>query len=494
MSTKQSSQQRLTSSETGIVAVMVTLIMMLVISLIVLGFAQVSRRTQRNALDTQLSTQAYYAAESGVNDAITVMRTLPVGPLPKKDKCIDSGPYQFDSQSLSTLGTGVSYSCVLIDPSPSTIFYSLGENASQAIRLKAEGGVNFKTLTFSWVPPDDIKTQPLANCPNGASQYRKAVGATGGWDCKYAALHTELVPTNTLNRASLMNTTNVNYLDPVSVLSPGTSNWSADNGKSIAARCVDVPAPKCTATVNFNGAGLNAYYLRLGALYRSAAVSITATDTGNAPIRFAETQAHIDVTGKAQDVLRRVLVAVKLNGSPSSTPVAAITSGDSICKRFSVTGGSFNVEDFNAKGEEGNPLCEVQSVGTVLSAAVGGAADFTACDINTCGGAGGTQPTVSWYGKFMNTSDNNPADVVGCIWNFDDAKYGGTSSTATTSCQFGDTITHLFTPNTYPGPYTTCRWYTISLKVLLADGTVKTKTQPPIKMPGGSLVTCLTFV
>ena len=48
---------------------------MIVMSLIVLGFAQISRRNQRESLDRQLSTQAFYAAESGVNDARELITT-----------------------------------------------------------------------------------------------------------------------------------------------------------------------------------------------------------------------------------------------------------------------------------------------------------------------------------------------------------------------------------------------------------------------------------
>jgi type II secretory pathway pseudopilin PulG len=364
MSTKQSSRNNIKDSEAGIVAVMVTMIMMLVISLIVLGFAQVSRRTQRNALDAQLSTQAYYAAESGVNDAISVMRSLPLDALQPKNTCDDSSVYQFDAQSLSTIGKDVSYTCLLINPVPSSLFYTIGENSSQTIKLASDDGSNFKTLKFSWVPPSDQKTQPLSNCPTVASQYPKVAGAAGGWNCKYAVLRSELVPTKDLNRASFMSNTNVNFLDPVNAVSTGTITWGADKGKSVAAQCSEVPTPKCTATVNFGGAGVPSYYLRLGTLYRSASVTITGTDSSDKPLKFAGVQAQIDVTGKASDVLRRILVAVKLDGVPGSTPMAALSSGDSVCKRFSVTKGSFNIDDFNVAGDAGNPLCQVQDIGT----------------------------------------------------------------------------------------------------------------------------------
>jgi Tfp pilus assembly protein PilX len=56
-------------AEQGLVSIVVTMIFLIVLSLIVVGFAQVARREQRESLDRQLSSQAFYAAESGINIA-----------------------------------------------------------------------------------------------------------------------------------------------------------------------------------------------------------------------------------------------------------------------------------------------------------------------------------------------------------------------------------------------------------------------------------------
>jgi hypothetical protein len=235
------------------------------------------------------------------------------------------------------------------------------------------------------------------------------------------------------------------------------------------------------------------YFLRVSAIYRTTSLTITGTDAAG-PIQFNGSQAKIDVTGKARDVLRRIVVAVDLtDANTRSVPDAAINSGDSICKRFRVTPGYFEVpEDYDGAG--GNTLCEAQTSGTVQAVAVSGRADFETCN-GGCGGGSGppVAPVISWYGTFLNTSDNDPNDVKSCAWDFDDAKYGGTNSIATTSCYYGDKITHLFYPNNYPGPYTQCRLYNVKLSVTLNDGTVKTK-QITIRMPGGTSSTCLTFV
>src|SRR5665647_2919352 len=118
---------KLNQSQSGMVAIFVTMLMIIVISLIVLGFAQVTRRNQRNTLDSQLSTQAYYAAESGVNDAASdLQRKIVAGaPLPSKTTCaMLEGSYDFTTKN--TLTTDVSYTCLLIDPNPSSLNYKLG--------------------------------------------------------------------------------------------------------------------------------------------------------------------------------------------------------------------------------------------------------------------------------------------------------------------------------------------------------------------------------
>ena len=69
----------------GFAAIVVALVLILVLSLLTIGFAELMRHEQRSALDKQLSSQAYYAAESGVNDAVSAAASNlprpPAGPM-----------------------------------------------------------------------------------------------------------------------------------------------------------------------------------------------------------------------------------------------------------------------------------------------------------------------------------------------------------------------------------------------------------------------------
>lgn len=358
-------RRNLSDSQSGMVAVMVTLIMMVVISLIVIGFAQVTRRAQRNALDAQLSTQAFYAAESGVNDAAAIMKVQAAGgSIPAKTSCDDTAVYNFDSTGKSKLdgaGSGVSYTCVLIDPTPTKLNASVGANTSQVMRLKSAAG-QFDKIVISWTPGGNANS-PLANCPTGAGRYSPASDPTGTaqWTCKFGVVRAELTQTaGTLTRDGLMNNTNVFFLNPVSTASLGVGNWSTDNSKSIAASCTNT---KCTAEIHFNGAGASSYYLHLNMVYQPTSITVSAKDAGNNDIHFSEAQVQVNATGKAQDVLRRILVAIPLDGDAMPAPNGAIISGDTVCKRFTVTNNSFSTEGHD--GANGNPLCDAdQDLGT----------------------------------------------------------------------------------------------------------------------------------
>lgn len=335
------------------VAIMVTLIMMIIISLLVLGFAQVSRHEQHNTLDNQLSSQAYYAAESGVNDAASAIRLkLDAGKIPAKKKCNDTSNYNFTTSS--QLSTDVSYSCVLIEPAPLELHYSIGSDPV-VVPMESGSGQAFKTITVSWNPiklPDGTyPANPLGGCLNSAGNLPPMAGS-GAWACGYSMLRTEMVPTTVISRSSLLANSKVNFLEPV-VSGSGTATATA-GGKVIGAKCVNSAKPTCQ--VIFSSFTGSQYYMRLSSIYGTANVTITASDSFG-PVGIEGAQVDIDSTGNAHGVLRRVLVAVDLtDANRIRLPSAALAVGDAICKRFAAADGIFLV-DSTFPGGNGNPLC-----------------------------------------------------------------------------------------------------------------------------------------
>lgn len=339
---------------------MVTLIMMIVITLIVLGFAEISRNEQRSSLDDQLSAQAYYAAESGVNDARTVIDAAVSAGNSVQDKtvCGNQGNYTLNSTVDAT--HNASYTCVLVDASPSTLVYNVGYT-STVVPIISSGGA-FTSLILNWQVADGL-SQSAAGCYTNIGSLDELPVASGGgaWGCNYPVVRIDMLDANgALARANWSGNTATMFLIPFNSVVVNNNVTLTSRGSVIPARC---GATGCTA--NITGLAGTKYYLRITTLYQTnSKLTITA---GAAGVQFTGAQATIDSTGKAQDVLRRVLVAVDLtDANASNIPSAAIISEDSICKRFGTTNASFNIYDNMTSGGGGDALCTPQSSGSPI--------------------------------------------------------------------------------------------------------------------------------
>lgn len=357
---RQRSRRDAIHSESGMVAIMVTIILMIVISLIVLGFAQVARRNQRQSLDRQLSTQAFYAAETGVNDANQIIKAAisTNSPVAAKSTCIDSGGGQYTSllapNSVLDSGADVAYTCVLVDPAPPSLIYSNIETTGTIVPVIANVG-NIAAIKLTWQSKASGPT-PADNCPTSTANV--FVPPTN-WTCGYGVLRFDLVPTSgALNHASLLASNMTAFLVPIETGTPATLGYSTNGAGNVSpASCSHTD---CSVTIN--GLSGSEYYMRINFIYRNVSLQVSATDSAGNPVELRGAQALIDSTGKAQDVLRRVQVRIPITGtSKNLMSDFAVQSADSICKRFSVMDGSGGNPGFfqSAAGVGGtNPLCQ----------------------------------------------------------------------------------------------------------------------------------------
>ena len=347
----QPPSSRKVSREQGIVAIMVAMVMMGVMTLIVLGFAEVSRHNEREALDRQLSSQAFYAAESGVNDAQdainTVLNNPAVYPIPgtalTKTTCGNGVPAPaIYGTKTPTLTPGVSYTCLLVDTNPPSLLYSLSPNSgSRIIPIQVKGG-NIATLQVQWQPGAGVSTPtPLANCPD-VSTANQLPQATK-WNCGFAALRVDIVDTSgSYNSSTLQARTSSVILMPSTIAGAtsigyksGSNNLygnAANQGAVVGTQCTNGPAGRCLMT--FTNMGGASYYMRVTPLYQGAQLQITAQTAIGTTLRFANAQALVDATGKAQDVLRRIQVRVPTANNGGIYGDFAIESDGPICKQL----------------------------------------------------------------------------------------------------------------------------------------------------------------
>lgn len=354
------------SNQQGMVSILVTMILMLVISLIVLGFGQISRREQRESLDQQLSTQAFLAAESGVNAAFHAIQTQTGGSVQEKTQCgpdSDAGsPYSAANMNTDLPADGGdtigSYTCLLITTQLKDISQAVAADGSAVTVPLHPDSTPIRSLQFSWTQDSTITNTDLNRCTSGSSvPSLGSLPVSGAWGCPYGLLRVDLVPTDSVTRQDLLNNQTTFFLYP-SRTGPTSLSYGSAKG---AVHTMSCTLNACTVKLTNLPAGNFNYSMRLSAVYVGGTVDITATDTpsgnGGTQLILKDAQVLIDSTGKAQDVLRRVQARVALT-SPSGTGTTyALQSGSSICKRFGVSGDQFSITGI--KGQDANnPFCK----------------------------------------------------------------------------------------------------------------------------------------
>ena len=339
-------QNSIRSNQYGLVSIVVTLVFVSIISVVVLSFAFLIRREQQQVLDRQLSTQAFYAAESGVSEAVANIDSLgDVTECTEKD-----------------LSDSVSVSCVLIDQSPSTLEYSdINTSKSEIIRLKSSGS-KIDKVEISWEAKDQSKKGIFAennqyylptadfSPPANSFDFSKHIGLV-------RAEFIGLFNGSNVSRGDLSTNTQVFFLYPADTAntatlaaSGGIGSTAAYNdsrnldGAFVAGNCGEASNTReCQSTISNirNSAGTSAdeVFLRLKAVYQPVTLTIKAFDSNGNQIDLFGQQAVIDSTGKAGSVLRRIQVRVPLR-TQYQFPEFALETADDICKRLVVTDAS----------------------------------------------------------------------------------------------------------------------------------------------------------
>ncbi len=358
----QTKSRRLRANEQGMVAIMTTLVLMIVISLIVLGFAQISRRNQRESLDRQLSTQAFYAAETGINDARKIIQDGVNGGLTATDKtaCDGSGVGGFYAGLQPDIdpAKNVKYTCLLVDAAPKSLQYSSVGTTSTVIPMISANGTTIRRVQLNWQTKQNTIT-PTAGCPTDVNTF---VPNGAGWTCGFGVMRIDLTLTagNTLTADGLRDNTMTIFAVPFSSGGVGSINYVASvaNGNNrIGVNCdnttgcslrIDVPAVSAQTS----------YHMRVSSIYRDNSLSVEGQDASGTSLEIRGAQAVIDVTGKAQDVLRRIKVAIPLRTtSKNMHSDYAIEMTGSLCKRYSIMQG-FISNDANGGGSPTNSLCQ----------------------------------------------------------------------------------------------------------------------------------------
>lgn len=485
-------------------------ILVIVLSLLTVGFAEMMRHSQQQELNNHLANQAYFAAESGINDAIRALnngfnfRKTDCG-VTKPGDAYSSAPgskYLYDNHvsdpSDDSTASSI-WSCLLIDPWPSSLQYDSIDTTTPKsfifVPVGTNGGTNpFKKLTLnvSWQDTDGSNTNFRGNTAPTSGDFPTAAN----WN-SVGMLKFTITPLSDMTPDGLIKNAYTVYLYPNQSASsgPASATYKPDDkgntvdtdktGNIINGNCNLSNTPHyCSATIDgLPDTGEAGYLVSMRSIYSPTSVYIKGIETySNGSVNgvnFSGAQSLIDSTGKVLNQLKRISVRVP-NRPDYPYPGFSAEAAGSICKKLDARPGSMQM------GGPGNCLSSA-IVGGGSSASPG--VDYGGCPGSpSCppsGGGGGT-PAISYWIHLVNTTSNPDAtasSVSFCLWDFGDG-----SPTQNTACYTGQDIKHEFLPGGTAVP-PKCYRYTVTLTINYKSGEIKTKSTT-YNMPAGTSSPC----
>lgn len=381
-------------SQTGAVSLFVVIFTTLLVTIVTVSFVQLMIKDQEQATTSDLSQSAYDSAMAGVEDAKRALlvykgcetgkynsaRCSRVNQAIKKGDCdtlrkagvINDKPGQTETP-IAHQGGGSenadnlldqAYTCVTIKVKTPDYKGNLTTNSSEMIPLK--GTESFNKVKLSWFTSEDARggvpaSEATGPAPDVTFANKDKIGTplptASNWGSP---------TTPALMRFQLMQFGNGFSLDDFDHADDGKSNSStlflypSWIGTSTADATMDnrrgggsSNEPKgvscentfsdaiyaCSVTIKLPDtlkSGTRHAYLRLGALYNQAHYSVQLYN-GDREVEFDGAQPEIDVTGRANDLFRRVKARVKIKTAEIPYPEAALDISGSLCKNFVVT-------------------------------------------------------------------------------------------------------------------------------------------------------------
>lgn len=359
---------RLRHREEAFISIFTVMVIMALLTLVAVGFSNITRKAQRRVLDNQLNTQAFYAAESGVNDAKKVIETIGISSKTECQGAVGSSIFKYDLDT--TLDVG--YTCVLINSTlPDIEIASVpqeGNGSPKVVAFESSTNTAIKSFKVTWDATNELKgLATIADAPT----YPNILSPDTTWgDDKLGVLRLDLAPSDgSLDRTTITDGSYTFFLYPSTNGGSGpytVGTTIGNQGSLVQVDCANGTSP-CSATINLSPGSSSKYVMRLQSLYNDTWVDISdVRDASPTPVSLQNAQTVVDVTGRASDVFRRIQVRLPIQ-THGMLPSFAIQSADSICKRLLV--GGTTVVDL--AGTSGDPTatesCELVTGGTPVT-------------------------------------------------------------------------------------------------------------------------------
>lgn len=352
---------KIKNNQDGFASLTIALVLVLVLSLITVGFAQLARREQQSALNKQLASQANYASESGINDVVKQIKTNPASISSSPTACLGQNsitPGNPEGNKID-IDRDVSYTCALVDLNPPSLVKSLDANSSWYTTFSTSAPLT--NLKVAWEHKGSGTKTPKSSI---TEKFKPALN----WGNHPAVLQVNVTPLSG-SRDGLIDNSFTVYMYPASNNTEVRTimhNAPGGQGKVLSGKCSS--SGQCFSTITWNAATgtTGPFLLHIIGYYDNSTVTVSGNSnippTPVQPVTFLNAQAKVDVTGKARNVLKRLQVRVPL--SPSYPLPDYAIEAQNICKRLE-TGPTVTAPD---------PANSVNTEGTKYIKAGGGPA------------------------------------------------------------------------------------------------------------------------
>lgn len=303
-----------------------------------------NRSVNRSANNT-VATAADYAAQSGINEAITLLENGT--PINNPDDCrglIDNSPARNDTtKPIKQFPTSspAQYTCILVssDSVPTVIKDPISSLKAWVVKLKTSPTAN--SFTFSW----NCTPTACPNSPNAATTPTLLDETTWNNNGYAPVLRVTLYPIP--DSESLTHTqdhSRTYFIYPSQAGRTTDINYQTDrDGSLIPVKCTGTGEFYCVATITNltsaltltdGGENVRYFWAHITPIYTAAKVQVTGEDSSGGGVGISGTQALIDITAKTSTSVKRLQAHVSIdnNSTEDSAPDTSLRSAVSLCK------------------------------------------------------------------------------------------------------------------------------------------------------------------
>ena len=317
-------------NQEGAASLLFTLVMIIIISLLAIGFSVITTNDQKATLDKSVSLQAEYAAQSGINSVVEgIINHNSAVSQSSTSTCAPTGgvtPTFPDTNNTKI-------TCLKWSYSPQSLVYSSASSLSTIINPVGASGspTSISEVDIKWGPANPTSLPPYSTF-NTASLSGVASG-------NFPILK---IVTANFNMTQLTTT----YVVPVS----GTSSPVAlglPGINIITVGCGTSSTVTCTAKLNnlqwtANPANSLCPSTNCGLLTTSSfdgsqlSINISGIQsTGGAAVQFLNSQVQIDSTAQNGNTVKRLVAGYTVGGASAWSPtLTAVTGSTALCKNF----------------------------------------------------------------------------------------------------------------------------------------------------------------